>query len=434
MPRKYVHTKLNSSSFDDETNVVLSDSISTYFTNEQLNGYKRLEYIESSGTQYIDTDYIFTNNKHTTILKFNKITLTGSSDYPYWACGSYVNGTTRSGGIGLQSSGYLGVGIGNIGMSSTNIRIDNPTTPIELTIQSNGDGTFSMLGGSVDYINQSVGGNVTTGKSELLFGPNANGTKSSQVKMKLYYCKLYDNDILVRDFIPMERLSDNKIGLYDFVTNTFYSNNGTGEFIAGPYICKPSYYVSIRQLQKYIELEYIESSGSQYIDTGVLIDDMNYVIKSDLMYCSTGTQVIYGEMNTTNGYPGIIINGAGDFRYGTSDRHILSSPLVRDTKYSTELSFKKLKLDGVDIIATETTNTSPLNYSIYLFARNNMGTAGNHSSARIYNWSLSHNGELIKDLIPVKRNIDGVLGMYDRLNDVFYTNRGSGNFIAGPEK
>ena len=45
---------------------------------------------------------------------------------------------------------------------------------------------------------------------------------------KMYYCKIYDNDVLVRDFIPAVRDSDGKAGLYDLVTNQFYTNVGTG--------------------------------------------------------------------------------------------------------------------------------------------------------------------------------------------------------------
>jgi hypothetical protein len=45
---------------------------------------------------------------------------------------------------------------------------------------------------------------------------------------KMYYCKIYDNDILVRDFIPAVRDSDSKPGFYDLVTNQFYTNAGSG--------------------------------------------------------------------------------------------------------------------------------------------------------------------------------------------------------------
>lgn len=57
----------------------------------------------------------------------------------------------------------------------------------------------------------------------------------SYTPAKIYYFKIYDNDILVRDFIPV--LDYNKIPcMYDKVENKFYYNQGTGDFIAGPII------------------------------------------------------------------------------------------------------------------------------------------------------------------------------------------------------
>ena len=53
--------------------------------------------------------------------------------------------------------------------------------------------------------------------------------------VRMYNFKIYDNDTLVRDFIPV--LDDNGIPcMYDKVEDKFYYNMGTGQFIAGPVI------------------------------------------------------------------------------------------------------------------------------------------------------------------------------------------------------
>ena len=46
---------------------------------------------------------------------------------------------------------------------------------------------------------------------------------------------------------------------------------------------------------------------------------------------------------------------------------------------------------------------------------------------------MEYAGVLVRNFIPAKRNSDNVLGLYDLVNNVFYTNAGSGTFIAGPE-
>ena len=47
---------------------------------------------------------------------------------------------------------------------------------------------------------------------------------------KLYACKIWDNDVLVRDFIPCYRKSDNVIWVFDKVENKFYTNAWSGTF------------------------------------------------------------------------------------------------------------------------------------------------------------------------------------------------------------
>lgn len=46
----------------------------------------------------------------------------------------------------------------------------------------------------------------------------------------LYYAKIYDNGTLVRDYVPVKRLSDNKYGLYDNVNGVFYGSANEGQW------------------------------------------------------------------------------------------------------------------------------------------------------------------------------------------------------------
>lgn len=48
-----------------------------------------------------------------------------------------------------------------------------------------------------------------------------------------YYIELYDNGVKVMDLIPCYRKSDNKVGLYDIIGNSFYSSSGSAQFTAG---------------------------------------------------------------------------------------------------------------------------------------------------------------------------------------------------------
>lgn len=52
---------------------------------------------------------------------------------------------------------------------------------------------------------------------------------------------------------------------------------------------------------------------------------------------------------------------------------------------------------------------------------------------RVYSAYIKKNNIYVKNLIPVRRNFDNVLGMYDIVTNTFYTNQGIGTFIAGPD-
>jgi hypothetical protein len=53
---------------------------------------------------------------------------------------------------------------------------------------------------------------------------------------RLYYTKMWKNGTLVRYLIPAKRNSDNVVGMYDTVSKTFFTNAGSGAFIAGPVV------------------------------------------------------------------------------------------------------------------------------------------------------------------------------------------------------
>jgi hypothetical protein len=66
-----------------------------------------------------------------------------------------------------------------------------------------------------------------------------------------------------------------------------------------------------------------------------------------------------------------------------------------------------------------------------------MQTAGSSTisyfcESRLYSAQISINNVIQRNFLPARRISDGVIGLYDIINNQFYTNAGSGNFIAGP--
>ena len=184
-------------------------------------GYTELEYIQSSGTQYIDTG--FKPNQDTRVVtKFDMIQ-TDTAWRKLWGSGSgsynldfalWNDGTTK-----LQS--YYG--------TKTNNAV--PITSMSLNVDANKN-IWEYSGETITFDKN----NFTCAYSMYIFNVNKdNSSAYLPGMMKLYFFKIYNNEVLVRDFIPCKNPSG-AIGLYDTVNNQFYQNVGSGTFIAGPEI------------------------------------------------------------------------------------------------------------------------------------------------------------------------------------------------------
>lgn len=91
---------------------------------------------------------------------------------------------------------------------------------------------------------------------------------------------------------------------------------------------------------------------------------------------------------------------------------------------------------GDDVKKSTTTNYDVANTrTLYIFARNDNGTVKYYSSARLYSMKIysdaDKTGTLLRDFYPCYRRSDGVAGLYDMANQVFYPNSGTGVFTIG---
>ena len=241
---------------------------------------------------------------------------------------------------------------------------------------------------------------------------------------RIYGVKIWDGDKLIRDMRPYIRKSDNVAGLYDFVNDVFYTNYGSGgsftyEVYENPYD------------RLYTKLEYIESTGTQYIDTGVIATN-NTVVKAELFTNYSGNKNWFGgsAYSSNNNF---VFNSWSqnqiEYQYGASDnwyRPNVDYDVV-GTKFTVEYGNGSIKINNdkkVDLPTNSFTDTK----SIHLFVRN--GGSGN-ISGRIYSLKIYNGDYLIRNFVPAVRNSDNVVGLYDEVNDVFYTNSGTGTFGKG---
>ena len=199
---------------------------------------------------------------------------------------------------------------------------------------------------------------------------------------------------------------------------------------------------------EYQELEYIESTGTQYIDTGV-ISANNLKIEAEFSITDLSASDNYIVGIYGGDYSGRIqfSYDANPF-YGWGQNYNNISTLNVDTnKHTIQLTKDAFILDGnIVYIPTSDNFSSPAN--IYIFARNGKGTVGFISiGLKIYKIKISDSdNNIIRNFIPCKcittvKNVDnidclsGTIGLYDMLEGKFYTNKETtgDDFAAGPE-
>lgn len=182
---------------------------------------------------------------------------------------------------------------------------------------------------------------------------------------------------------------------------------------------------------QYKQIEYIETSGTQYIDTDIFIDKtMKLIIKYIPMLISGG-QCLLGGTNTNDHWYAAGYNAHNNCSGG----QILGTNITITEDVKTEVVTLTLNDNNTIKYQSDTINESKNisynndNYTLRLFNCNRYNEKGNirFYSLEIYN----QNNELIHNLVPVIDLIADECMLQDTITDKKYTNSGSGKFIQG---
>jgi len=188
------------------------------------------------------------------------------------------------------------------------------------------------------------------------------------------------------------------------------------------------------------ELEYLESTGTQYIDTGVKFTTDNARVKftasvtyaSDKMLC--GSQNHSAENNY--GFVCYLYNNAMRVYMGTSNTGGISA-LVDGNVHIVDLQANNGTLTKTIDGTTSTASyggsiVSGEDFSIFTnwkFATSSM--TDRCVSGKIYSFQIWNNGVLVRDMVPVRVGTTGYL--YDRVTRRLFGNMGTGSFVLGPD-
>lgn len=191
------------------------------------------------------------------------------------------------------------------------------------------------------------------------------------------------------------------------------------------------------------EIEYLESTGTQYINTGVILQRAD-LCRMDIVYTfyDNGQWNINGLSGSVYAGPGVGINPYKCFSYtaGTTDKstNVLATHGVlyrHNLDIKNSIYIVEDYLNGTEVYhndnITKSQNNPQRNVPMIIFGYYSY----NGAMARvmkIYKAAIYENDVLLRDFIPVRIGTTGY--MYDKVSKQLFGNSGTGAFILGPDK
>ena len=185
------------------------------------------------------------------------------------------------------------------------------------------------------------------------------------------------------------------------------------------------------------EVEFLESTGTQWIDTGCrATGSLFWEIVAE------ATQTTQQRMGAIQITPTIIrnhisipesSNELSNIGYNTSigKSSIANISGVHAFRLYAASGTVKFSVNGVDSGFTAQQEDFDIGANFYLFARNNK-TDISLSSMRIYGAKFFVGSTLVRDFQPVRKN--GVGYLSDKVSGQLFGNAGTGAFTIGPDK
>lgn len=180
-----------------------------------------IEYLESTGTQWIDTGINFNGSSKI------EISFMGLANGNLAVFGGNNGSAYNQGEFSLFLLNNVFDIVIPISNSQSYVPFKSNYT-INTVYSISVDRTSFILNGTSYSVN--MYSNYVCNRSLYLYATNRGSAQYNAV-MKLYHCKIYDGDMLVRDYIPV------RVGttgyLYDKVSGELFGNAGTGSFVLG---------------------------------------------------------------------------------------------------------------------------------------------------------------------------------------------------------
>ena len=418
-----------------------------------------LEYIEATGTQYIDTGVNAETGLKARLDFAWDTSVASGSDWSLLAAATAASDSNKRTRIflchyfGGGGKPFFGYGLKQrknpdncfafVGGRRYEIVSDmSDTNSLELV--QNGKKTFS----ATDRETFKTNGIVNLNLNLFVFACNYGGSPAWHAKAKLYELKIFKKKTgegesgfdLIRHYLPC--VKDGRAGLYDKVNGTiYYSFKSGSDFVAGPVLDKPLDFV-----------KWVWGNGKQWFDTCVwgksgLRSEVDLSVRE-----YSGDHCILGTRRGNNRYyPAYSYEKRFRYAYGTmpATGNTTAVTPTNDVSYymDTRYLIKSELSDGYQSVTVSKNGGTPIELhksdQAYLTGENvvtnTLALMACHqndsytypSAGLVYRTTIWDGDELLRDFVPVvATNAEGTTyaGLYDTVSERIFRQIGTAEF------
>lgn len=392
--------------------------------------------IEADGTTAVNTDFWPTDKSRIEV----EYAFNDTSEKQDRVYGNDGMGTARRCSVYINGSGNLAFGYGD-GYWNGTYTIGGAVNYERHTVVEDFKGLqFRLMTGSVtnavrDMSSIDVQTNFCKSSAcpiSLFGGSNqAQGwTANNLSKMRIYRARFYEDDVLVRDFVPAKR--DGKAGFKDLVTGRFHgANKGTGLSAIGTVVEEAS--------EKPSDNCYIQGKGGMF----------NYIT---LPHFPSGATRVECDFQLTQANSGKVLFGSYDCGFsqilylandkfdfdcgdgGHGKANLSNKPTQNTLRHTAIIDapqgvYSLLNADGTVVMTdscADKTRTATATKPVILFGTSTGSTSGGNGSqiafAKVFAFRIYEAGVLVHDYVP--RKVDGICGFRDLATGEFVTGEG----------
>lgn len=405
------------------------------YKNYLPSSYREVEYIESTGSQKIDTAYSVGLGERW----YSQIDV------------QYVEATTASQvlmGTGTSNGSWLGQNDSMYSIGGSDGKFyDSTTRRIIRSIWGNAPEA------TIDEIRRFYLNTIDTKDGRISLFASLNASNPYYSKARVYSCQIMDsNRKFVRNFVPCIRVADEKAGLYDTVEGKFYTDANNGNFVSGPVVSDSVARVlkgkDVVYDDKFIGFELLESITSTSASDAIRVPfymDHKYV--TDIQFSNDAGEMtpqkrILRPINLGGNSGGTYWEGTfanyttGQYALGGSVYVPTTAGVPSDRNkvlwyYDKASTTMNISVNGTSASRSRSSTNPAQGYNV----RGIVDNVAEYTGKQIIYRETEYNEDMTKvlhDFVPVRRIADGRLGFYDIMTGKFHCS-GSNNGLTATE-